>query len=144
MDINSISVTGIETERVAPTRAHYLPANSMFGLHAASSEIMSAYDTLGVYLVGSCLSRRDYRDVDVRAIMEDEEFDKAFPHNPNGVVPNTRPLFMLSCLSISLWFKELSGLPVDFQFQKQSIANARHKGPRNALGHYRWTGDATD
>jgi hypothetical protein len=121
-------------------RAHYLPADSLFGLHHACGEIMRAYpDSFGVYLVGSCLERKNYRDVDVRCIMADDDFEREFPKNDD----NLRPRFMLLCLSLSAWLRHVTGLPVDFQFQKQSIANEKHKGSRNALGFYAWTGDAT-
>lgn len=121
-------------------RAHYLPADSLFGLHGTAQEVMRAYpDSYGVYLVGSSIERKDYRDVDVRCILGDEDFEREFPKNDDGL----RPRFMLACLSLSAWFRHVTGLPVDFQFQKQSVANAKHRGPRNALGHYAWTGDAT-
>lgn len=121
------------------TRAHYLPADSLFGLHAAAEEVMHSFDSLGVYLVGSSLTSKDYRDVDVRCMLRDEDFETLFPKDDRGL----RPRFMLLCLSISAWFRQVTGLPVDFQFQKQSVANAKHKGERNALGYYAWTGDAT-
>lgn len=121
-------------------RAHYLPADSLFGLHGTAHEVHRAYpDSYGVYLVGSCLEKKDYRDVDVRCILADDDFEREFPKNEDGL----RPRFMLMCLAISAWFRHVTGLPVDFQFQKQTVANAKHRGPRNALGIYAWTGDAT-
>ncbi len=124
----------------AKMRAHYLPADSLFGLHGTANEVMRAYpDSYGVYLVGSCLERKDYRDVDVRCILADDDFEREFPKNEDGL----RPRFMLACLSISAWFRQITGMTVDFQFQKQTVANEKHRGPRNALGIYAWTGDAT-
>lgn len=131
----------IEMSRPPKRRAHYLPPDSLFGLHHACAEIMKAYpDCYGVYLVGSALERKDYRDVDVRCIMADDDFEALFPKNDEHV----RPRWMLTCLSLSAWLKHMTGLPVDFQFQKQSVANEKHKGSRNALGYYAWSGDATD
>ena len=120
-------------------RANYLPASSLFGLHQACEQIMRSYDSLGVYLVGSAIKRKDYRDVDVRCMLFDEEFEREFPKNKDG----ERPRFMLVCLAISAWLKQVTGLPIDFQFQKQTLANERHKGERHGLGYYRWDGDAT-
>ena len=122
-------------------RADYLPPQSLFGLHHAAHEVMKSYDSLGVYLVGSCLRGKNYRDVDVRCIMRDADFEAAFPKDENG----HRPRWMLTCLSISAWFRQVTGLPVDFQFQKQTLANERYPSrqhPRNGLGFYHWLGDA--
>lgn len=122
-------------------RADYLPPQSLFGLHSAAHEVRKSYDSLGVYLVGSCLARKDYRDVDVRCIMRDDDFEREFPKDANG----HRPKWMLTCLSLSAWFRHVTGLPVDFQFQKQTLANERYPSrahPRNALGYYHWLGDA--
>lgn len=129
------------TEPAEKKRADYLPPQSLFGLHSAAHEVMESYDSLGVYLVGSCLTRKDYRDVDVRCIMRDEDFEREFPKNEHG----HRPRYMLLCLSISAWFRHVTGLPVDFQFQKMTPANERYPSrehPRNALGYYHWLGDA--
>lgn len=121
-------------------RAHYLPADSLFGLHHACQQIDRAYDGFGCYLVGSCMERKEYRDVDVRCILGDDDFEREFPKGEDGL----RPRFMLLCLSVSAWLRHVTGLPIDFQFQKQTVANEKHKGkPRSALGYYAWTGDAT-
>jgi hypothetical protein len=80
------------------------------------------------YLVGSVNTRRDYRDVDVRLILDD-----------------THPLFALGdeCVkalnyTISRYLEEASGLPVDFQFQKYSeIPTGPEATTRNPLGT-RW------
>lgn len=122
-------------------RADYLPPQSLFGLHSAAHEVMKSYDSLGVYLVGSCLRSKDYRDVDVRCMMRDDDFEAMFPKDENG----HRPRWMLTCLSLSAWFRQVTGLPVDFQFQKQTLANEKYPSrahPRNSLGYYHWLGDA--
>lgn len=124
-------------------RASYLDRNDLFKLHNAVREIYAAYgrhNNCGVYLVGSCLERADYRDVDVRCILGDEAFENLFPKDSNG----QRPLWRLTCISLSTWLKEVTGLPIDFQFQKHSVANAKHRGPRNGLGTYHWSGDGAD
>lgn len=116
-------------------KADYLPRDAAYSLRHWCSEIALSYPTLGVYLVGSALAHSDYRDVDVRAIMRDEDFDATFGgHGPR---------LGLTCMALSAWLKNMTGMPVDFQFQRMSIANERHRGPRNALFTVPWTGDAT-
>lgn len=129
------------TSRLPKFRPHYISVDRMFGLHTAAREIERAFpDSLGCYLVGSSLERKDYRDVDVRCILHDADFEALFPIDPDT---GLRPRFMLMCLALSAWFNKLTGLPVDFQFQKMTVANEKHKGARNALGMFAWTGDAT-
>ncbi len=76
----------------------------------------------GVFLVGSCLDRPDFRDVDVRCILPDEEF---------AVLPI---VFTLNAC-VSEWMRQRTGLPIDFQFQSATDANTNYKGKRSALGH---------
>jgi hypothetical protein len=38
------------------------------------------------------------------------------------------------CSAISLYLSQHSGLPVDFQFQRRTEANAEYDGNRSALG----------
>jgi hypothetical protein len=122
-------------------RANYVAAPAMFDLHNACVVIQQAFPNGGVYLVGSALERRDHRDVDVRCILPDEEFDALFPNAPAGPAHwNAR--WSLMSVTISHWLRQQTGLPIDFQFQKQSLANARHNGPRSALGLWVSHGDA--
>jgi hypothetical protein len=114
-------------------RPHWLPAPHFFALNQACAFINKALDPVsgfGCYLVGSSLERRDYRDVDVRYIMADAAYDRMFRCGADYY----DPLWSLMCLSISRWLSESTGLPVDFQIQRQTQANERHKGKRNALG----------
>ena len=78
------------------------------------------------YLVGSCLTSADYRDVDVRSILDDDEFDSLFGGRPT--------LWPLVCLSVSEYLSRVSQLPVDYQIQRQTDANAEFDGVRNPLG----------
>ena len=59
-----------------PKKPHYLPAQSYLALNRAVSVVDRGLDTLGIFLVGSCLERPDFRDVDDRAIMADEAFEE--------------------------------------------------------------------
>lgn len=119
-------------------RAYYLHKDDAFKLTLAAQTIVQAYpDSHGVYLVGSVLERPDFRDVDVRCIMPDAEFDHHFPgvHERETTHELWHPRFSLLCFSITSWLRYMTGLPIDFQFQRATQANARYKGkPRNAIG----------
>lgn len=78
-----------------------------------------------VLLVGSCMTRRDPRDVDVRIILDDED--------PLLVHPERLPLLHVA---LSEWARSMTGLPVDAQFQSRS-EHAEQTGPINPLG-LRW------
>lgn len=83
------------------------------------------------YLVGSALTRkRGWRDVDVRLILPDEEYaaqfgDPKYPHQDAKWVAMT--------LAFSALGKAMTGLPIDFQIQQQTLANA-DEGSRSSLG----------
>jgi hypothetical protein len=91
------------------------------------------------YLVGTAGAgdADTYRDVDVRLMLDDEEFVAACP---------TRARWELLCLAIGAHLNERTGLPVDFQIQRTREANERYNGRRNPLGMGRvfaGGGDAT-
>lgn len=111
-------------------RENYLPAPHFFNLNHACIVINEAFGQC--YLVGSATERRDYRDVDVRCIMEDPEFDRVFPKKPSN--PRVDAAWSIVCASIALWLSQHTGLPIDFQIQKQTKANEQHDGPRQPLG----------
>lgn len=115
-------------------RANYVPAPAMFNLNACCRLINDALgNQFGCYLVGSSTRTRDYRDVDVRYIMEDAAFDRMFP----GATPGPylmQPLWALLCTSVSTWLRQQTGLPVDFQIQRQTQANEEYS---RKTGHER-------
>lgn len=123
-----------ETEK--RKKAVYVGAPACFALEQACQHVNDAFaDGYGCYVVGSALERPDWRDVDVRLIMPDEEFQKLFPTAKIECEAwEFDPRWLLLTISISDWLKKQTGLPVDFQFQPQSHANKRHAGPRNAVG----------
>ena len=113
-------------------RANYIAAPHYFNLNIACRVLTDAFGH-NLYLVGSSLLRRDYRDVDVRCILDDSEFDRMFT-KANPTAAHYDPLWSIMSSSISLWLSQHSGLPVDFQFQRQTEANDEHKGMRSAVG----------
>ncbi|MBL7487133.1 hypothetical protein [Frankia sp. AgW1.1] len=122
---------GAATTDPRPPRACYLPVISLWHLNQAAPAVEAAFDSTP-YLVGSCLDRADFRDVDIRVLLEDDDFDRLFP----GVdEEEADPLWSLVCATTSAWLGGLTGLPIDFQVQKRDLANARYpKRPRHPLG----------
>lgn len=118
------------------TRANWVPAPHFFELNLACRALVDAYGA-HVYLVGSAIARRDYRDVDVRMILPDADFASLFP-GLSGSSPSHDARWSLLCSAISLWLSKRSGLPVDFQIQQMTEANSwsgQSKGhPRHPLG----------
>lgn len=82
------------------------------------------------YLVGSVTQRPDFRDVDLRLIVPDELFDAEW----NDLVK-----VRLMNRAISVWGKKETGLPIDFQIQRQTEANAEFTGSRNPMGIRDWS-----
>ena len=115
----------------------YIGAPACFALEEAIRPVCEAFGAYvrgvsGCYLVGSCLERPDWRDVDVRLLLDDEDFAREFPHAGDHWENDTR--WLLLTVAISERLSRLTGLPIDFQVQPRSKANARHPGRRNAIG----------
>ena len=96
-------------------RASHLSVAEQFNLQQACQALRLAFG-INTYHVGSSLNRADYRDVDLRCILPDEEFD-AF------IGRRYTPKHHLLNVAISEWLAARSGLPIDFQFQRQTEAN---------------------
>jgi hypothetical protein len=113
-------------------KANYVGAPKIFALEQACRDVTEAFGGYGCYLVGSALQTPDWRDVDVRFIMKDEEFAALFPDA--GQHWEQDPRWLLMTVSISERLSKVTGLPIDFQFQPQTHSNERHKGTRHAIG----------
>jgi hypothetical protein len=124
----------------AKQRTDLLTTVELYNLDAACRLISRAFDGGPPYLVGTAgLGGADsYRDVDVRLMLDDDEFAAACP---------TQARWELLCVAISTYLSERTGLPVDFQIQRTREANERFGDrPRNPLGMGRifaGGGDAT-
>lgn len=105
-------------------RVTALSPPEMMQLDLWASAFHSTFDH-GPWLVGSVLTRRDYRDVDVRMVLDDDDPLFADPDR-----------LRLLHVAISSWARQTTGLPVDFQFQPLTEWMGAD-GPRNPLGT-RW------
>ncbi|QRI45095.1 nucleotidyltransferase [Microbacterium phage Shocker] len=109
----------------------------MFLLDLACKPIEEAIGA--TFHVGTSASgRQEYRDVDVRTILDDERYDALA-----AAVQHEGIAFL--GLVIGQYLYSITGLPIDYQIQRQTEANALHSGSRNPLGvrdlsHFR--GDA--
>lgn len=109
---------------------------AIFKLELACKAINEAFGDFGCYLVGSALLRPDWRDIDVRYIMDDEVFYREFPAvDRKASTWEFDPKWILITTGIAEYLRNATGLPIDFQIQSQTHANKVHKGkPRHPLG----------
>jgi hypothetical protein len=103
-------------------RAIYLRVDQVRSLDHWCNVLSLAFRGATPFLVGSVLTRPDYRDVDVRVLLADKKLKR---------LPMRRlDLNML----LSQWGHEMTGLPIDCQVQSFTEA-AEHDGrPRNPRG----------
>lgn len=122
---------------MAENRKSGLTTLQLHLLDAACIPLREAFGFGSVYLVGTAQTGGEYRDVDVRVILHDDEFDRMF---------QDKNFWTLVCTSIAWRLTVQTSLPVDFQIQRMTEANENHQGPRNPLGTgrvYAGGGDAT-
>jgi hypothetical protein len=100
-------------------------------LEEFGSQVWSAFGK-PPYLVGSALRGKKWRDIDVRLILEDEEYERMGLGDPNHPHQNLKWVSLV--LTYSALGKALTGLPIDFQIQQRTHANKVYDGPRSALG----------
>lgn len=116
-------------------KVNFVGAPAIFLLEQACRTVASSFGGFGCYLVGSAIERPDYRDVDIRLMLPDEEFEALFP---DASIKNRTwefdPRWLLVTTSVSLWMSRFTGLTVDFQIQAQTPANESHKGERQPMG----------
>lgn len=106
-------------------RVNYLTVAQNFALEAACTVLCDS--GWQPYLVGSVMERRDFRDVDLRCIMDDDEFDAMFK--------GARVRLRLMNAAISDWMSARTGLPIDFQFMSMRENTERFADrPRNPMG----------
>ena len=120
-------------------RRTFLTTAEFYRLNHACLPLLRAFKTR-TYLVGSSSNpeKQGFRDVDVRTILDDEDWDALFADRAD--------FWSLFCLGIATYLTEVSGLPIDYQVQRMTEANERFDGPRNPIGvprYFAGMGDAT-
>jgi len=107
-------------------------------LDAFAREINEAFGHIP-YLVGTAAQGKQWRDVDVRLILPDDEFDHLFADatHPGGRYRiQGNAMWALLCTALADLARQRTGLPIDFQIQRATEANAKYDGPRVPLGLY--------
>jgi hypothetical protein len=104
-------------------------------LHQFGQHLYNAFGKVA-YWVGSSLGEKtDWRDVDVRVLIPDEEY-RALGYGdpekyPHGSHENAK--WVSTVLAWSYFGRHLTGLPIDFQIQPLNWANEHESGNRGAL-----------
>ena len=106
------------------TRACFLLKSDQWVLDKWGCNLREHFpNAIGLLHVGSSLLRRDYRDVDVRVVLADDEYDQL------KAIINPQVL----AVALSVWGQRYTRLPIDCQVQRFSDQKD-DPGPRNALG----------
>lgn len=104
-------------------------------LHEFGSQVWAAFGN-PPYHVGSSMpavAKEGWRDVDVRLILDDEEYERLGLGDPKW--PHQNAKWVSLCLAYAALGKYMTGLPIDFQIQQRTLANETFKGsPRSAIG----------
>lgn len=101
-------------------------------LQQFGDDVRAAFDGHIAYHVGSSLAdKAGWRDVDVRLIVPDEWWAAMGLGDPEN--PHSNPKWRAITLAWSAYGLVLTGLPIDFQIQQRTHANAKYKGHRSAL-----------
>lgn len=127
----------LERATTKPRSASYLSPHQMHRLDLACAPVRNAFPNHGPYLVGSVNERADFRDVDVRVVLVDKQWDRMFGKGTadDRGEAHGDPRWQLLCAALSEWISAVSGLPVDFQIQRMTEANTSYAGiRRNPLG----------
>jgi hypothetical protein len=117
-------------------RRCYLTLPDLHRLRAWGTELGRTFNS-EPYLVGSVLTRADYRDVDVRVPMDDDRVE---------ALAEFADLLRLN-LALSEWGRQFTGLDVDCQIQKRSEFQAEAglrqpcTGYSGRLDHRDWPDD---
>lgn len=96
--------------------------------------LKDAFATDSVYHVGSSMgdNKKDWRDVDIRVILTDEEWGKLGLLHPDR--NHSDPKWRALSIVFSHYGRHITGLPIDFQLQRITEANNEYSGGRSHCG----------
>lgn len=98
-------------------------------LQQFGNDLRAAFGEMA-YHVGSSLRNKDgWRDVDVRIMLSDEQWDAQGFGDPAYVHSNAK--WRAITLAWSAYGRVLTGLPIDFQLQRRSDANRDYGQPEH-------------
>lgn len=113
-------------------RARFLTWLEMVELNRFGAYV---YDAFGEppFLVGSAIRKPDYRDVDVRLILDDDDFAARFGEITKPRYENA--CWNAHCIAWTHFGQRITGLVIDFQIDQMTQANEEYGGhERQALG----------
>jgi hypothetical protein len=122
-------------DKATPVRLNgYITRPQFWALDEACKPLRAAFPDYGPYMVGSVMERPTFRDVDVRLILADEQYDRL-----------TDAEWSMLGFVTSRHLAAVTGLPIDFQFQRQTEGNAAYghkfRTPLGMRGEGFWHGD---
>jgi len=106
-------------------RANYLQVSEFYRLNVACRVINQSFGNYGCYLVGSVLKTDQFRDIDIRCVLADDNYDLLFngdQHIDDG--GDIKERLSLINHTFSLYLSNVTGLKnIDFQFQRWTAAS---------------------
>jgi len=123
-------------------RAGYLLMSDFERLEEWCQKVLALWGEVP-YLVGSAMRTAGHRDVDIRLIFDDDEFDARWSQQ-DGDDGRGETLVRVRLMNraMSIWGQQETGLPIDFQIQRRTEANEQYPTaeghPRNPMGLRDW------
>lgn len=103
-------------------------------LQEFGSQVWAAFGHPPYHVGSSVRDKAGWRDVDVRLILPDEEYE-ALGFGKPGQDEHNNDRWVAFVLAFSALGREMTGLPIDFQIQQRSHANKAYpRELRSALG----------
>lgn len=125
-----------QANAAARVKHNYIGSPACLLLDQALMVVHAAFpNALGIYQVGSSLTTPDWRDIDVRLMLADDEFERWFGDPYQQGCGDA--FWSLFCAAVSRHLSAISGLPIDFQVQGMTRANILNKGLREPIGIFR-------
>jgi hypothetical protein len=110
---------------VTSERFCYLHVTDQYTLHQFGGNLRNAFPTaIGILHVGSSVTRPNWRDVDVRIVLPDDEYDQ--------LAAITDPKVL--AVALSIWGQQFTRLPIDCQVQRFSDQLPEGHLPRHSIG----------